>query len=509
MIRSCLLLLVLALPGVLSASSSMLLADDGAAFTVGSAERDITPEIGMEQPGDYRKSFHKTLHDPCKVRAAVFSDGKSRVALVSIDALMVRRELVLAARKRITTECGIPGEAVLIHATHSHSSGPTGMIVPGEFDNASPLIQKLAYESSSNANLDYLKTVEEAVVSAVVSADQSRAAAKCSVGSGHEDQIAFNRRFFMRNGMTYTHPGAGNPEIVEPAGPIDPQVGVVGVWNDKQQLTTCVVNYACHATTSPGGISANYVYEMEKVIRGVFGEQVIVVFLAGASGDVTQVDNLTTQERPKADQWMRMVGGSIGAEAVKVLYKSEPGVLAPIAFKSKVWSIPRRVPSQEHVQKALEIVQQSPEAVGIPVWTFAKETVLLDEAIKHHPKVEVEVQAIQIGPAVFLTDPAEFFCGLGLAIKAGSPFPLTFPVSLANGCVGYVPSPEAFGPRGGGYETRLTFYSNLEVTAGQQFVDAAVELAKSMTPGTIPARPTLPPFKGNPWAYGSVPPELD
>jgi hypothetical protein len=484
-------------------------AADVSPLQAGFATRDITPEIGMEQPGGYGKVFHRKLHDPCEVHAAVFAEEGQRVALVSVDALIVRRELVLAARKRIQEKTGIPGEAVLIHATHSHSSGPTGMVYPGEYDGASELVKKLAYEKSSNANADYLRTVEDQIVDAVTAADAGKQPVRCNVGKGKAEGIAFNRRFRMRNGMSFTHPRAGNPDILEPAGPTDPEVGVIGAWDKDGKLIGCLVNFVCHATVSPGGISANYIHYIQQVIRGVFGEDVTLVYLAGASGDVTQVDNLTPYVNPQPEQWCRMVGGTIGAEAVKVLVQAEPGVLSPVTHRVKMLKIARRVPSPEHVQKALELVQQEPSAVGASNWTFAKETLMLDHLIHKQPIVDAEVQAIQIGPAVFLSDPAEFFCQFGLDIKAGSPFPFTFPVSLANGCVGYVPTEEAFGPRGGGYETRLTSYSNLEITAGRQFVDAAIELAKSLQPGKVPTRAPVAPFKANPWDYGSLPPQLD
>ncbi len=143
------------------------------------------------------------------------------------------------------------------------------------------------------------------VVDAVCQADAARIAARCGAGKGMEDKVAFNRRFRMRNGLTYTHPGQGNPDIVEPAGPTDPDVGVIGAWNEQGKMLGCIVNFACHATTSPGGISANYIYYLEQVIRGTFGQDVIVVFLPGTSGDVTQVDNLNPYSAPG--------GGSVGA----------------------------------------------------------------------------------------------------------------------------------------------------------------------------------------------------
>src|SRR5258708_7418725 len=86
--------------------TSPLLARAG--LKAGFAERDITPEVGMEVPGGYGKSFSKKIHDPCKVRAVVFDDGKKRVALVGLDALFVPRSLVLEARAQIEKRCGLP-----------------------------------------------------------------------------------------------------------------------------------------------------------------------------------------------------------------------------------------------------------------------------------------------------------------------------------------------------------------------------------------------------------------
>ncbi len=483
-------------------------AADVSGLRVGCTEADITPDIGMEQPGGYGKAFHKTLHDPCKVRAAVFENAGSRVALVSLDALVVPRSVVLDARREIRQRCGIPPEAVMIAATHSHSSGPTGMVQPGEYDHADSFVRQLAYEKSSCADAGYLDRVRAQLVDVVSRAWQGRVPARCSFGFGIEDKVAFNRRFRMKNGLTYTHPGKGNPDIVEVAGPVDPQVGVIGVWNEAGRLAGCVVNFACHGTTNPGGISANWIYYLEQTIRGVFGADSVVLFLPGTCGDVTQVNNLSPYADPQGEDWARFVGARVGAEAVKVLLSAVPGADVPLSAESKVLRISRRKPSAARLRRSLDVVRKSPEEAGQTEWTFAKEIVLLDALLKKAPEVDVETQAIQIGPVALPTSPAEYFCQFGLDLKKRGNFPLTFPVELANGFIGYVPTEEALGKRGGGYETRLTSYSNLVPPAGRQILEAGLELMARMTPVTTPKPDSAPPFRA-PWSYGDVPPELD
>ncbi len=473
----------------------------------GFAERDITPEEGMERPGGYGKAYHSKLHDQCKIRAAVFDDSLGRVALVGVDTLMVPRTLVQTVRAEIEQTCGISPDAVLVGASHSHSAGPLGMVQPGQYDRASPLVKRLAYELSSCADSKYIKRVEQELVAAVTEANEVLVDVKCAVGSGCEDKAAYNRRFRMKDGLTSTHPGKCNPDIIEPAGPVDPEVGVIGAFSPEGQLLGCVVNFACHCTTGPGGTSADWVYYLEQTIRGVMGEQAIVVFLNGACGDVTQVDNLSPYTIDFGERSARHVGCRVGAEAVKVIVSCEKGELTPVAARAKILSIPRRKPSQERLHRSLELVQRDPAEVNRTDWTFAKEIVMLDALIAEEPVVDVEVQAVQIGPAAFLANPSEFFCQYGLDLKAGSQFPFTFPVELANDCVGYVPTEEAMGEHGGGYETRLTSYSNLEVGAGNRIVETLLELAGDLAPGEVPMPPKVEPAKAR-WAYGRVPPEV-
>lgn len=475
----------------------------------GFCNTDITPALGMEGPGGYGKVYIQQIHDPLKVRAAVIDDGNDRVALIGVDTLVIGAHTVAAIRKGVNERCGIAEDHIMIGASHTHSGGPLFGPLPEEVEKMPELVRDLLLHHSTIADQQYHDWMVTQAITAICEADRKKQEVQLSVGSGHEDKVAFNRRFKMKNGRAYTHPGKGNPDMIEPAGPIDPEVGVIGVWTQEGKLLGCIVNYTCHCTTFGGGVSADWVHYVEKTIQGVMGKRANVVFLNGACGDVTQVNNQSLKIPESGEVSSRFVGTRVGAEAVKVLNTTAKGDLTPVAAINKTMTFERRVPSKAHVEQSLQITQEGlNNNAKTTEWTFAKEVLILEAMAKQKPTVDVEVQAVQVGPAVYLSNPAEYFCQLGLDIKKGSLFPFTYVVELANGIVGYVPTEEALSPTGGGYETVLTSYSNLEVTAGTQIANACVELSKQLTPGAVPEHQKAEPVLTS-WEYGVRGPDLE
>lgn len=469
-------------------------------------EEDITPWVGTERPGGYGKVYNNQVHDPIKIRASVLSDGKKEVVFLSLDLLVVPGKIVTAIREKIHCQLGIPQEAILVAASHTHSSGPVFGLYPEEYQKAPASIKELIEKYSIIPDPVYTTLVIEKAVSAVHRCQHSKQDACLSFWKGQESSCIFNRRFKMKNGQTYTHPGKRNPDILQPAGPVDPEVNVLGVWSGKEEFLGCIVNYACHGTTGPGGISADWIFYLEKTIRGVMGEKSYVVFLNGACGDVTQVDNLSKSELEIGEKYSCRLGQRVGAEVLKGL-ACPPKGKGTIDFRNKVLKIPCRKVSPERVRSAWKVIEkQKPHSSA--EWTFAKELIIADYIVREKPSVEVEIQAIKVGPAIFITNPAELFCSLGLRIKNSSPFPFTFVVELANGCIGYVPDKSAFEPSGGGYETILTSYSHLIPEAGELILKESTSLLQGFQPDKIPGYPKARNFL-TPWSYGTRKPELE
>ena len=88
------------------------------------------------------------------------------------------------------------------------------------------------------------------------------------------------------------------------------------------------------------------------------------------------------------------------------------------------------------------------------------------------------LQVVRIGDVAIVAVPAEYFTGLGLDIKARSPFKNTVIAELANDWIGYLP--DRAGHQLGGYQTWTGLHSYAEPGTGERIADEAVRMLNEL-----------------------------
>ena len=446
---------------------------------IGFSAANITPSYGMERPGGTGKAYHMGVNDECWASACVMEDGDNAIAVVGLDTLSVKRSIVLAAREIITEAIGMPGEHVMVGASHTHSGGP---IVNGGF--------------AAGADSDYCRHVTRQIATAVIDANRRAEDLQIGVGVGQAPGVAFYRRWYMKNGTIWSHPGnSAHDQMDRPHGELDPTVGVVGASDADGNLRGAIVNFTCHGTTGlgvGGTASSDWIHFVRRALKDAFGEDFGVVFVNGACGDITQVDNTQPPGTPWSGPLMaRKVGMTVGGEAIKTLMQMDFADQMPVAGKSDVIHLKPHDITPEMLAWAEAHLDSDALVEGrwFPDKLWAREWIEMAKLNETEPELLAEVQALTVGEAAFVSTPAEYFCALGNDIKRRSQFQPTFVVELANGCVGYVGTRDAYADDyipsegklyTGGYETTPARSSRCAPGAGEQIADACVELVNSM-----------------------------
>ncbi len=432
---------------------------------IGFSSANITPSYGMEKPGGMGKAFIQGVHDDCLATACVIDDGKATIAVVGVDALSVKHSVCEDARAMIQEAVGIPAEHVMFGASHTHSGGPACDAFASESDP------------------DYLRHMSRQMGTAVIDAHRRREESFIGVGVGEAPGVAHHRRWIMKDGSQRSHPRAEQENMDHPQGELDPSVGVVGVSDAEGRLRGCIVNFTCHGTTGlgvGGTASADWIYFLGRSLQDVFGDDFGVVYMQGACGDVTQVDNTAPPETVWSGPLMaRKVGCTVAGEAMKALVQMEFHEKVKVAGARKRIYLTPRQPTRKELKWAREHLESDVRLVDRwgteSIW--AREWLALAKMNKQEKRVKCEIQALTVGGAAFVSNPGEYFCSLGLDIKRRSKFEPTFVVELANGCVGYVPTKDAYE---GGYESQMACSSKLVAGSGEKIADACVKLLGTM-----------------------------
>jgi neutral/alkaline ceramidase-like enzyme len=437
----------------------------GAEFRIGAAAANIDPPVGIPLAGYHSERGSEGVLDHIHAKAAVLDDGKTKVALVVCDLISMPRNTVIEARKLIEQQTGIRGSNVMISATHSH----TGPVL--KRDSTRDDLDG----GSQDLSVRYTAQLPKLIAQSVVDAHAKLRPARVSYAHESESRLAFNRRYWMKDGTVGWNPGKLNTNTLRAVGPTDPEVGVVYFDTaDKKPLLT-YVNFAMHPDTTGGNfISADYPGALSRVLALYKGADMLTLFANGTCGNLNHV-NVTWADPQKGTNEANRLGTILAAAVLKAYMDLKPAVDTTLRVRSELVRLPLPKITDDDVTEARDIVKR----INAKETRFLEKVMaykVLDVQARQGKPQEVEVQVITLGKDLaWVSLPGEIFVELGLNIKAVSPFKQTHLVELANGAIGYIPNRSAYAE--GNYEV---VSARCAEGSGELLVTAAVKLLSEL-----------------------------
>jgi hypothetical protein len=463
---------------VLALLPGALWADEPAkTFRAGAFAQDVTPlKFPISVNGGMQDRQATGVHDRLHARCLVLDDGRTKLAIVVVDSCMVPREILDAAKARANKITGIPTNHMLISATHTHTA-PT---LRGAFQ--------------SEPDLDYCQYLTEKIAEGVEKANRNLAPAKIGWAVGKDPAQVFNRRWKMQpdaippdpfgktTDTVRMNPGYQAKGLIEPSGPIDPDVSILSLQSKDGRPIALLANYSLHYVGGVEPLSADYFAAFAERIGQLLKADVkeprfVGIMSNGTSGDINNINfagPAPTGRQPY--EQIRLVADSVAKAAFAAYQTIQHRDWVPLKMVESEIELGVRLPKEEEVKEAKAILDQAKK----PVLTttreiYARETVQL---ANYPATVKAKLQAIRIGEMGIASSPCETFVETGLEIKKKSPLKPTFTIELANGYNGYLPTPEQH--RHGGYETWRARSSYLEVEASTKITATLLELLEQV-----------------------------
>ncbi len=429
-------------------------------FQVGLAEIDITPPVGYRMDGYFYERLNTGQRDALMAKAVVFQQGAMRAALVVSDLLGMPQSMSSEVRALAAKRTGIPAPNIAITATHTH----TGPLFAGERARVFSEQAAAKFGTDPLAAVKYPEALRDKLVEVIAAASARVSPAVMEFALAREDRLSFNRRFHLKDGSVRFNPGVLNPDIVEAAGPIDPDLPFLLFTRDKKPIGSLSV-FAMHLDTVGGTeYSADYPGHLAAELRREFGDEFISIFGTGTCGDINHID-VSGQRRYTA----RLIGQQLAIDILSALSRVALDLPA-LSVSSAQLSLPLRSVSAEQAASA----KANMPKVGTNDLPFLEqvEAVTTLDLVRRGAILDTEVQVLRLNPdvAVVLL-PGEVFADLGLAIKRRSPFKHTLVIELSNDNPAYIPTEKAF--KEGSYET---VNSRIAPGGGERLVETAIQL---------------------------------
>ncbi|HZR19031.1 MAG TPA: hypothetical protein VFE51_17215 [Verrucomicrobiae bacterium] len=358
-----------------------------AEFRAGIAVRVVTPNPLLPVVGGIGPSHPATGKEgDLTVRALVFEEGTTRVAIVSSDFLGF--PAVLGNKVRAAVK-GVPVQNILIGATHTHSAPDCYGFPDGK--------------GGTSSDPKYLETVCRRMTEAIDEAIEKLQPAALRIATGPaKGKIAFN--YYAEH--LY-----------------DPRCNVIQVSDSTGKAFATLVNYAIHPEVLGSGVgicSPDLVGPLYDEIASKGGGTGI--FMNSAQGGMVTADN-RTDNGGDARTWeeCRRIGTLLADEALRIV-KDAPVQAAPKLFcAARALTLPVDSPDMRALMKQM------------PGFNSASSD-----------SVTTQLNVVNVGNAQILTIPGEALPNIGYYLKRKMHGKHNLLFGLTNDAFGYILTREDF-----------------------------------------------------------------
>lgn len=434
-------------------------------FRCGRAVADITPHAGIELTGFAGRSGpSRGIHDRLFAKAVVISDAECELAIVTTDLLGLDGDIVRTIREGAERELGIAADMIMLCSSHTHS-GPATITLRG----------------IGERDEDYIEALERGVLGSIREALANVRESVVRVGEGR-CEMGVNRRERTAEGRTILGQNA--------CGTTDPKVAVIDI--EAPHSRTVLFNYACHPVVMGSSnllVSADFPGYAARAIAGAL-ENGVAMFVQGCCGNVNP--KVVGGRFEDAEG----IGGILGAEVVRVAGgSSAEEVGGGIGGGTREVELALAdVPGEEEIEEELSAHRGNyasarrdgdwgamKHAQGLMEW--AEDAAALARGCRGGLRKRLEIQALRIGSVAIVAIPGEPFAEMALAIRDRSRFRHTIVAGYANGCIGYLPTPESFTQGGYEVDSAYKYYgtSPLSPSSFDEIVETAIGLCEELS----------------------------
>lgn len=453
----------------------------------GASQVDITPPAGTHLAGAV--GLHRPARlvlDPLYAKALVLEIGGRRLGILALDVTIVTAEYTARIREAAQRRLGIPHDALMVHATQTHSAPALGrfMLDPALYSLVPPDAQWM-----TGCEEQYADWAAEQAVAALEAAAASLEPVDVGVASAIDGRWAHNRRAVRSDG-TVAMPGPIRDNPLGPTwiryleGPIDPEVGVVAFRRRSGRLLALLLNYGCHPVhVFPRLlVSADWPGAWADEVRRQLGYDCVPIVLNGPCGNVNPWDPYDPHYR--CDH--RVMGRGLAETTASVLESMEFSPVTSLDCRTRCVPVAVREVEPERLTWARSILEESPtprwandahSAVDWD-WMIAASIYGVHLLREREGAIDYEVQVLRIGNTALVGLPGEPFAELGLAVKMASPARHTYVAHCTSHYVGYIPTPEAIVR--GGHECETRYWAKLVPDAYHVIISSASEVLREV-----------------------------